>query len=334
MSRPGPERVASLLLTIDRGSAAELLKRLPDHERRAVTQALSRLADGYIDRPTQEQLLREFRGRIRAMDGFTPDAAEIQQLLSQALGREGASLTQQLTAQDRHGRARATLARLDGASLSFVLQGEHPQAIAVILMELGPEASSGALPRFSEAMQQDLVTRMVGMQKPTGEFVTLLLEAAVDKAKTLEDTGGSVPEGDKLKQVAAILNKFKDEQRQLLMMNVEMNDPERAQKVKDQMFTFEDLLKLGPKDIQRILSGIDTKVLATALKGASPALSEFISSNISKRTQERVQEERETMGAIRLSEVQKAQLEMATVARDLIGRGEIQYGGGDDELVS
>ena len=72
-----------------------------------------------------------------------------------------------------------------------------------------------------------------------------------------------------------------------------------------------------------------------ALKGATPEASEYLLSNVSQRTQERVNEERETMGAVRLSEVRSAQQEMAMVARELIQRGEIQYaGGGGEELVS
>ena len=114
---------------------------------------------------------------------------------------------------------------------------------------------------------------------------------------------------------------------------IEAADADRAQKVREQLFTFEDLLKLGPRDIQRILSGIDTRVLALALKGASPEITELILSNVSSRVRDRIEEERETLGAVRLSEVRQAQGEMAAVARDLIQRGEIVFGGGGDELV-
>ena len=151
----------------------------------------------------------------------------------------------------------------------------------------------------------------------------------------LESVGTPPPETEKLKTVATILNRFDEEAQQNLLMNLELNDPEKAQRVREQLFTFEDLMKLGPREVQRVLGGIDTKVLATALKGASPEATIFLLGNVSKRTQDRVSEERETMGAVRLSEVKLAQQEMAGVARDLIQRGEIQFAsGGEDELVT
>ena len=335
MSQVGLQKVATLLLTLDRSTAASLLKQLPQVDRQVVTQTLASMTDIFLAQATQDNLLREFNESIQQSDGALLGSAEVCALLNEALGEEADNIADRVGSQDRGDIAKAVLERLDSQSLAFVLEGEHPQAVAAILLEINSDKAAAVLPRMDQELQQDLIERMVTMERPQEELITELLDTAAEKSRMLESVGKQAPETDKLKSVATILNRFDEEDQQNLLMNLELNDPDKAQKVREQLFTFDDLLKLGPREVQRVLGGIDTKVLATALKGASPEATIFLLANVSKRTQDRVSEERETMGALRLSEVRQAQQEMAGVARDLIQRGEIQFAsGGEDELVT
>ncbi len=334
MPSTGAEKVASFLLTLDRSTAARLLKRLPDVDRQTVTQSLAGMTDVFITRAAQDALHREFRESMLTSEGSALATEDICHLLNEALGPEAETIADQVGSQDRCERARAELERLDDQSLAFVLTGEHRQAVALVLLEVGAEAAAGVLPRLPGDLQQDLVERMIAMKRPAEELITDVLEAAVHKARAVKTTGARGPERNKLKAVATILNRFPEEVQQNLLMNLEANDPVLAQKVREQMFTFEDLMKIGARDVQKLLSGVDTKLLATALKGATPEATIFLLGNVSKRTQDRVREEGETMGAIRLSEVKQAQQEMAAVARDLIQRGDITFSAsGEDDLV-
>lgn len=335
MERSGADKVASLLLTLDRATGAELLRRLPEMDRREVTRALTEMSDQFLEQEAQDKLLAEFRLQLEHSAGAAAGAEQICGLLSEALCEEAEAYADRIEFQERYQRCRASLDAIDPTSLAYILQGEHPQAVATVLLEVGPEKASAVIPRFSEDDQQQLVERMVTMEAPAEDVMIEVLEAATEKAHTLDVRGRGASPDDKLKTVASILNQFGEDARTSLLMNLEVNDPEMVQKVKEQLFTFDDLLKIGPREIQRVLSNVDTKVLAMALKGATPEASRFLLANVSQRTQDRVNEERETMGAVRLSEVRGAQQEMAMVARELIQRGEIQYaGGGGDELVS
>ncbi|MFH0945502.1 MAG: FliG C-terminal domain-containing protein [Planctomycetota bacterium] len=335
MGHSGPEKVATLLLTLDRSTAAGLLKALPEMFRQVVIQALASMTDVFVPHAEQEGLLRQFHTDMLKSDGALLGSTDVCALLNEALGAEGETIADQVGSQDRGEHAKAVLERLDGQSLAFVLNDEHPQAVATILLEINSSVAATVLPKMPEELQQDVIERMVTMRRPPKELVTELLDAAAEKSKMLESVGEPSPENERLKTVATILNRFDEEAQQNLLMNLELNDPEKAQRVREQLFTFDDLVKLGPREVQRVLGGIDTKILATALKGASPEATIFLLGNVSKRTQDRVSEERETMGAVRLSEVRQAQQEMAGVARDLIQRGEIQYAsGGEDELVT
>ena len=75
--------------------------------------------------------------------------------------------------------------------------------------------------------------------------------------------------------------------------------------------------------------------LATALKGASETLRDLFFSNMSERAGKILREDMDSMGPVRLREVDEAQTAMVSAAKDLSDRGEIVIaaGGGEDELV-
>jgi flagellar motor switch protein FliG len=102
------------------------------------------------------------------------------------------------------------------------------------------------------------------------------------------------------------------------------------------MFVFEDLSKLDPGGVQTLLRGVEKDQLALALKGASDSLREMFFTNMSERAAKIMREDMESMGPVRLREVEQAQMAMVQVAKDLANKGEIVLvgaGGEDDELV-
>ena len=71
-----------------------------------------------------------------------------------------------------------------------------------------------------------------------------------------------------------------------------------------------------------------------ALDGADDAMLHKFLSNVSKRVASSLREDLESMGPVRLSEVEGAQQKIANSAREMVDRGEIMVAGrGEDELV-
>ena len=119
------------------------------------------------------------------------------------------------------------------------------------------------------------------------------------------------------------------------MSALEERNREAAEKIKSLMFTFEDLVKLDPGSVQTLLRGVDKAKLAMALKGASEPMRDLFLSNMSERAGKIMREDMESMGPVRLREVDDAQSEIVGLAKQLADKGEIiiAEGGGDDELV-
>ena len=116
---------------------------------------------------------------------------------------------------------------------------------------------------------------------------------------------------------------------------LEERNREAAERIRALMFVFEDLAKLDPGGIQTLLRAVEKDQLGLALKGASESLRELFFSNMSERASKIMREDMESMGPVRLKDVDQAQMAMVQVAKDLAAKGEIMLvgQGGDDELI-
>ena len=100
------------------------------------------------------------------------------------------------------------------------------------------------------------------------------------------------------------------------------------------MFVFEDIVNLDDRTIQQIVMEIDSADLALALKGSSAEVQECVFRNVSARAGERLREDMEYMGPVRVRQVEEAQQRIVNVIRRLEDTGEIVISrGGEDEVI-
>ena len=109
------------------------------------------------------------------------------------------------------------------------------------------------------------------------------------------------------------------------------HDADLAQRIADQMFTFDDLNRLDDRAIQLLLREIANESLIVALKGADAELRERIFRNMSQRAAETMREDLESKGPVRLSEVETEQKEILKTVRRLADEGQIVLGGGGED---
>jgi flagellar motor switch protein FliG len=135
--------------------------------------------------------------------------------------------------------------------------------------------------------------------------------------------------------MADIFNNFDRQTESRFLSALEERTRESAERIRALMFVFEDLAKLDPGGVQTLLRAVEKDQLGLALKGSSDALRELFFSNMSERASKIMRDDMESMGPVRLKDVDAAQMAMVQVAKDLAARGEIMMAGqgGDDELV-
>jgi flagellar motor switch protein FliG len=140
---------------------------------------------------------------------------------------------------------------------------------------------------------------------------------------------------DSHEQMAEIFNAFDRQTESRFITTLEEIDRDGAERIKALMFTFEDLSRLDGSAIQTLITKVDKKELALALKGANEAVKEFFFGNMSARSGKLLRDDMDAMGPVRLKDVDEAQSRLVATAKDMAARGEIvlNKGKSDEEMI-
>jgi flagellar motor switch protein FliG len=183
-----------------------------------------------------------------------------------------------------------------------------------------------------ENFAMEVVMRMLRMETVQKDVLdeverTLRTEFMTHLARTTR--------GDVHEMMADIFNNLDRTAEKRFMTALEERSPESAERIKQLMFTFEDLSRLGSNEIQTLLRQIPKEQLALALKGASEIVKELFFNNLSARAGKMMREDMEAMGPVRLKDVDEAQSAILTAAKALAEEGTIAITGSADneELV-
>jgi len=225
------------------------------------------------------------------------------------------------------------LGNVNEAVLANYLKNEYPQTVAVVLSKIKSEHAARVLTCLPEDFALECVTRMLRMEPVQREILdkieqTLRTEFMSNLARTSKR--------DSHEMMADIFNAFDRQTETRFITALEERNREAAERIRALMFVFEDLSKMDPSGVQTLLRAVEKDQLGLALKGASDSLRDMFFSNMSERAAKIMREDMETMGPVRLREVEQAQMAMVQVAKDLAAKGEIILagaGGDDDELV-
>ncbi len=224
------------------------------------------------------------------------------------------------------------LGNVNEAVLANYLKNEYPQTVAVVLSKIKSEHASRVLASLPEDFALECVQRMLRMEPVQREILdkieqTLRTEFMSNLARTSKR--------DSHEMMADIFNNFDRQTESRFMAALEERNRESAERVRALMFVFEDLQKLDPGGVQTLLRAVEKDKLGLALKGASDTLREMFFSNMSERAAKIMREDMDSMGPVRLKDVDGAQMAMVQAAKDLAAKGEIMLAGqgGEDELV-
>jgi flagellar motor switch protein FliG len=244
-------------------------------------------------------------------------------LLVDAFGKQRA---EDLLAMVRHSQEEAQgnlakLQRTDPQQLGKLLDSEHPQTIALVLAHLDPRKASQVLESLSEEHKIVSIRRLAEMRQFSPEMAQKVAHILHRRLEHVGDTGRKSYSG--FKAVADLLNRLNAEVSKHILESIEENQPELALSIRNLMFTFEDLVTVPPATIREIVSGVDKRQLALALRGANDELRAQIFKAMSSRAVEMLKEDMEVLGPVRSREVAQAQQEILNLARRLEAEGKV-----------
>ncbi|MCX8004093.1 MAG: flagellar motor switch protein FliG [Burkholderiaceae bacterium] len=331
MDEAGLERAAILLLAVGEEQAAEVLKFLSPKEVQKLGETMARIKT--LPREKVEEVIAAFHQTREAQYSLVGDTdAYISQVLKRALGEEKANMLLDRILQGRDVSGIEALKWMDAGSIAELFRNEHPQIVASILVHLERDHASEVLRQLPERMRNDVLLRIAtldGIQpQALAELNEVLSKVLAGSEKLRKATLGGT------KAAAEILNFLGSQLETAAVEAIREHDAELAQKILDQMFTFENLLQLDDRAIQTLLREVQSESLIVALKGADQALRDKIFKNMSSRAAEMLREDLEAKGPVRVSEVEAEQREILKIVRRLADEGQIQLSsGGDDQFI-
>jgi flagellar motor switch protein FliG len=202
------------------------------------------------------------------------------------------------------------------------LDGEPPSAVALVLGRLDPALAGTVLKGLPPEVRADIALRYSQPGPRNFALVNQIARVVAQKGNTLAEQPADA-ETDRIADLAAMLRGLPRPERLALLQKIEATDFDLAAKLKAKLFRFSDLLKLEDRPLQQLLSQLNLRSIATALKGADPAISEKILKNISARSRELLNEEVEMLGSISAARVQEGQDEILTLLRQYEEEGKI-----------
>jgi flagellar motor switch protein FliG len=331
----GPEKAAILVLCLGEELGSDLLKELAENEIFSVSQAMAGL--GMVQADVVEDVLMEFAEGMTNGAGLIGSMGSTEALLERFLDSDRvAEIMKDVRGPVRGKNLWERFSSLNESQLASFLKGENPQAAAAILSMTKPETTSKILPLLSEGFRQDVIERLIKMDSVPRDVLeqledTLEKEFITPIARTTSN--------DPIQNMADVFNKLDPEIFLDISKTLDESLPEEFQKIKNRMFTFDDLIRLDLQSVGKILRTVsanssDTSVLPTALKGAKKDVRDHLLAALPERSRNMLVEEMDNIGAIRKKDSQDAQSYIVDTTKMLSEDGTIQIPSNEqDEFI-
>jgi flagellar motor switch protein FliG len=322
------------MVLLGEDAASEIYRHLPPTEVEQITKEIAGL--DYVNPEMGLVVLEEFHRLVLTGDYISQGGTDYaNKLLVKAFGKEGArELLQQVSqAAEISGSRLDSLRKADPQQLAKFIEGEHPQTIALILAHLESKQASTVLMKLPPESRAEPIKRLAQLRQFSPEMAQRVALVLHKRLEALGEQSRRAYAG--LRGVADLMNRLDVTVGKSILESIEGEDPKLALSIRNLMFTFEDLLTVPEAGIRDLLGQMDKKTLATALRGASEELKNYIFKSMSSRAVEMLKEDMEVLGPVKSREINKAQLEAVAVARKLEAEGKLSLTPeAEDEFVT
>jgi flagellar motor switch protein FliG len=320
----GASRAAIALVALGAEQAAEVLKHLPTDQAELLSAEMAKL--GPLDDATVSAVCDDLVAEAVA-EGPRGGITYTRDVLVRVVGEERADeLIEQFMGGER--KPFEFLRSMSAEEIGVLLEGESPQTIALVTVNVKPSVSGRVLDLLEPRLQADVANRIATITLPEPRLLQDIDRGLRLKAQSAprSERGDEAPSGvDLLAQILQGAGRATERQ---VLGGLELVDAELAEAVRAKMFTFEDVPKLSDKDLQLVLRDIDAKDLVLALRGAPDELMDRVVANMSQRAGETLREELEMQGPVRRAVVEDAQTQVVAAIRSLDEAGVIELPGG------
>ena len=328
----GQQKAAVLLIALGPEYSAKLFKHLNDDDIEKLTLEIA--SQQQVTQEQKQEVISEFYQIAMAKSYISHGGLDYaQKILEKALGSDkAATIINRLTAS-LQVRPFDFLRKTDPSQLLNFIQNEHPQTIAMILAYLNPDQAASVLSALPAESQADVAQRVAVMDRTSPDVLREVERVLEKKLSSMSSQDFTAAGG--IHVVVEMLNRVDRGTERTILDNLEVENPELTEEIKQLMFVFEDIVMLDDRSLQMVLREVDSKDLSLAMKGTSDEVAAKIYKNMSKRAATTLKEELEYMGPVRIRDVEESQQKVVNIIRKLEEKGDIvvSRGKGDEMIV-
>ncbi|MBU6286669.1 MAG: flagellar motor switch protein FliG [Chloroflexi bacterium] len=316
----GLEQIAAFLIAVGEEASIAILKNMPEEAVEAIALEIHKMR--FVQPDIVDAVLDEVADMLGGDEGGVAGGLPfLQQVLSKTLLPSRASeMLGRLTARAVTPPF-SFLRSAETPQLIGFIKDEHPQTIALIIAYLAPEQAAKVLAALPQETQSEVAMRIAVMDRTQPEVVReverlLRMKFSSVQATNLESTGG-------IRHIVSVLQKNDPNNTKAIMDILGEQEPDLADEIQRQMFVFNDIIRLGDRDMPKVVREVDGKDLALALRGASEELRIKFFKGMSSRSAAQMKDDIEIMGPQRLSTIEEAQQKVVQAVRRLEQNEEI-----------
>ena len=220
------------------------------------------------------------------------------------------------------GDLKMDLNRLHPYQVAEALKEDTPKTIALVIKNLASEHGAKTLELLPAELQSRVFLELSSNNAVAPGITQSVLQAALEAARRIEERRVEVTAAERM--LGVVRSVPRDVRTRLLNDLLETNE-ELAQEIKSQLYCFDDIERLGDRDIQSVLSQCDSDALIMALQNVNDALLERILGNMSKRAAQTIREEMEFKADSKQEDIDAARSQIVEVLIRMEENGEISF---------
>jgi flagellar motor switch protein FliG len=322
----GVRKAAMLLIVLGEQSSAEILTQLSEEDIQKVSREVAKITS--ISSEQAETVLNEFHQISTARDfvaqggleyarnmlvaAFPPDVARrLLDRLQKAMGADAASFD--------------AIQKADPQLLAKFIHSEHPQTIALVLSHLNPSSAAALLTSLPPGIRSDVAQRMASLDQISPEIIMKIASVIGGKLSALGDFSRESYGG--VRAVSEMMNRLDSTSSREILDHIDSQDANLAATIRHLMFVFEDLLLIDPTGLKEVVAKVERKALTIAMKGTSEQLRNQILGCMSQRGADMLREDMESLGPVKIKEVESAQQQIIAIVRQLETEGIVSLKG-------
>jgi flagellar motor switch protein FliG len=327
------QKLAAFFIALGPETAGRMMKDFPDADIEVICREIAQMP--VLEARVQNEVLREFAhvvvNGVRSALGGVQFA---QTMLCQSKDEyEASAIMNRCAITTTSAGPVEVIRQMESRQLLNIAKNEQPQTIAFIVSCLEPKKAADLVSNLPAELREEVVERLGSMDGASEEVISKVaknLNRHVDRRApqpNIQRSGG-------VRACVEILNALKKDLRKTLIARLEERDAELGAEIRKQSFCFEDLDRLTPADLQRVLREVDSATLPLALKGVKPEVVTAVLGAMSKRAAQSVRDEIEQLGPKKLKDVEAAQESVIKIVRKLEENEEITLdAAGEDNVL-